>query len=92
MVQVGLCSQIGGGDLPLALMLRGLQERSRDGEARCPSLEPAIDRIAELLAPDDAREVLSAAGEDWWLEIGPVDLNANLVTIQRGDHSGCWPC
>lgn len=77
---------LGGGDLPLALMLRGLQERSRDGEAKWPSLEPAINRIVQLLAPEDAREVLSAAGEHWWMEIGPVDLNAKLVTIQRGDH------
>ena len=40
---------------------------------------------AELLAPDDARDVISAAGDHWWLEVGPVDLGGKLVTIQRGD-------
>ncbi|MCA8457564.1 hypothetical protein LGN04_27040 [Burkholderia multivorans] len=44
-----------------------------------------MDRLAELLAPDDARDVISAAGDHWWLEVGPVDLAGKLVTIQRGD-------
>ena len=72
-------------DLPLAVLLRGLQQRSRDGGVQWQEVEPAMDRIAELLAPDDAREVISAAGDHWWLEIGPLDLNTKLVTIQRGD-------
>ena len=73
------------GDLPLAVMLHGLQQRSRDGEAEWQQVEPAMDRLAELLAPDDARDVVSAAGDHWWLEVGPVDLGGKLVTIQRGD-------
>ena len=73
------------GDLPLAVMLHGLQQRSRDGEAEWQQVEPAMDRLAELLAPDDARDVISAAGDHWWLEVGPVDLGGKLVTIQRGD-------
>jgi hypothetical protein len=50
------------GDLPLAVMLHGLQQRSRDGEAEWQQVEPAMDRLAELLAPDDARDVISAGG------------------------------
>ena len=73
------------GELPLAVMLYGLQERSRDGETQWQQIEPAMDRLAELVAPDDAREVISAAGDHWWVEVGPVDLGAKLVTIQRGD-------
>ncbi len=73
------------GDLPLAVMLHGLQQRSQDGEAEWQQVEPAMDRLAELLAPDDARDVISAAGDHWWLEVGPVDLGGKLVTIQRGD-------
>jgi len=73
------------GDLLLAVMLHGLQRRSRDGEAEWQQVEPAMDRLAELLAPDDARDVVSAAGDHWWLEVGPVDLGGKLVTIQRGD-------
>ena len=46
------------GDLPLALMLHGLQQRSRDGEADWQQVEPALDRLAELLAPDDYAELI----------------------------------
>jgi len=46
------------GDMPLAVMLHGLQQRSRDGEAEWQLVEPAMDRLAELLAPDNARDVM----------------------------------
>ncbi|MGZ0168436.1 MAG: hypothetical protein ACKVHE_02670 [Planctomycetales bacterium] len=73
------------GELPLSMMLHGLQQRGRDGEAQWQQIEPAMERLAELLAPEDPRESISVAGEDWWLEVGPVDLTAKLVTIQRSD-------
>lgn len=74
-----------GGELPLELLLFGIQQRSRAGDAPWQLLEPAMDRLAELLAPDDPRDVMSAAGDTWWLEVGPVDLSEKLVTVQRGD-------
>ncbi len=74
------------GELPLAVMLHSLQQRSRDGEADWQQIEAAMDRLAHLLAPDEDREVISAAGDNWRLEIGPVDLNAELVTVQRGEN------
>lgn len=84
--QTDLQAMISGeGDLPLAVLLHGLQQRSRDGGVQWQEVEAAMDRIAELLAPDDEREVITAAGDHWWLEIGPLDLNTKLVTIQRGD-------
>lgn len=51
------------GDPPLAVMLHGLQQRSRDGDAEWQQVEPAMDRLAELSAPDNARDVVSAAGD-----------------------------
>lgn len=75
----------GGGELPLAMMLRGLQEVARDGETDWKHLEPAMSRLSELLAPEDERDVISAAGDTWWIEIGPVDLGGKLVTVQRGN-------
>jgi hypothetical protein len=72
-------------ELPLAAMLFGLQQRIRDGKADWKESEVAMDQLAHLLAPDDDQEVVVAAGKNWWLEIGPVCLNAKLVTIQRGD-------
>ncbi len=79
------CVMGDGGELPFALLLHGLQQRAQDGEAPWQALEPAMDRLAELAAPDDSREVVVARGDDWWLEIGPVDLGGRIVTLQRGD-------
>ena len=73
------------GELPHADMLFGLQLRSREGTADWQALEPALDRLAELVAPEDPREVIDVAGDTWWLEIGPVDLDQQIVTIQRKD-------
>jgi len=73
------------GELPYADMLFGLQLRSREDTADWKALEPALDRLAELIAPDDPREVIDVAGDNWWLEIGPVDLDKEIVTIQRND-------
>lgn len=73
------------GELPLADMLRGLQRRAADPRADWQRMAPAMARLAELLAPDDARPFLTAQGEGWWLEVGPVDLGGPLVTLQRGD-------
>ena len=72
------------GVMPLALLLHGLQQRSRNDGEEWRQLELAMDRLAELLMPDDSRQIVSASGDSWWLEVGPVDLNAELVTIQRG--------
>jgi hypothetical protein len=73
------------GELPLAAMLHALQQLSSKGDTDWLSLEPAMDRLTTLLAPDDDRDVISAAGEEWWIEIGPVDINGKIVTIQRQD-------
>lgn len=73
------------GELPFAQMLFGLQTFSRDGQADWQNLEEATDRLATLLAPEDDRPIVTAAGDTWWLEIGPVNLEDKLVTIQRGD-------
>ncbi len=72
------------GELPLAAMLHGLQLSAGREAADWRALEPALDRLAQLLAPDDTREKVSASSDEWWLEIGPVDLGGKLVTLQRG--------
>ena len=72
-------------ELDFGLMLYQLQVRSRDGGADWQLLEPAMDQLAQLVAPQDPRTVLSATGDNWWLEVGPVDLDGPIVTVQRGD-------
>lgn len=73
------------GQLPFAAMLYQLQKQSRAGDADWQRLEPAMDRLAQLMAPDAPQPVLSATGDNWWLEVGPVDLGGPIITIQRGD-------
>jgi len=73
------------GEMPFAEMLFGLQERSRAGTADWQRLEPAMDRLAQILAPRDDREVFYAGDDNWRLELGPLDLaNEKLVAVQRG--------
>jgi hypothetical protein len=74
-------------DLPLAALLHWLQQRSSQAEREFRKLEPAMARLARLLAPDDdTRDTVTAMGDDWWLELGPVDLAGEIVTIQRDDE------
>lgn len=75
----------GDAELDFGQMLYQLQKRSRDGDGDWQQFEPAMGRLAQLIAPDDPRPVLSATGENWWLEVGPVDLDGPIVTVQRGD-------
>lgn len=74
------------GHLPFAPMLHQLQMRSSASGEDWQSFEPAMNRLAQLVAPDDLRPLLSATGEEWWLEVGPVDLCRPIVTIQRSDQ------
>jgi hypothetical protein len=71
----------------LIRLLNALHEASSDGGAAWQQIEPAIARVAELLAADQAGgNTLQLTGHNWWLEIGAVDLSAQLVTVQRGDR------
>ena len=74
----------GDGDWPFASMLFHLQKRSSEGDANWLELEPAMNRLAQILSPDDPRPVLSATGDEWWVELGAVNLGNKIVTIQRG--------
>ncbi|MEN8133244.1 MAG: hypothetical protein ABFS45_24325 [Pseudomonadota bacterium] len=75
-----------GGDLPFAYMLYWLQEHSAGGGSAWRTLEPAMHRLAEFTAPKDAHATATVRGEDWFMELRPVDLEGPLVTIQRQDH------
>jgi hypothetical protein len=72
-------------ELPIAEMLFGLQQVIEDGGADWKACEAAMNQLAHLLTRGDREEVVISAAENWWLEIGPVDLDGSLVTIQRDD-------
>lgn len=79
------------GRLHLATLLYGLQWKSAQAGSDWQSLEPAMERLALLMTPDDEDDVVTAAGDEWELAIGGIDLTGNdrdrrLVTIQRGDQ------
>ncbi|MGY1457076.1 MULTISPECIES: hypothetical protein [unclassified Luteimonas] len=72
------------GELPLADMLHGLQLRAAAPAADWQRMAPAMARLAELLAPEGTPGIVTAGGGTW-LEIGPIDLGADVVTLQRGE-------
>lgn len=79
------------GKLHLATLLYGLQWKSAQPGTDWQALEPAMERLAFLMTPDDNDDVVTAEGDAWELAIGGLDLQGNdrdrrLVTLQRGGH------
>lgn len=72
------------GELPLADMLHGLQLRAAHG-ADWQRLEPAMARLSELIAGEDARAHVEASGDGWCLHLGPVGRSIESVALCRGD-------
>lgn len=85
----------GEDELPWSVLLGGLQIASEQQGSEQPAgeqpatawqrLEPAMAQLVELILPEKSLETVTAAGDNWWLEIGPVDLRGRIVTIQRAD-------
>lgn len=71
------------GELAWSALLHGLQVASERGKGEWQSWEPAMARLTALIAPGESPRATTAAGDSWWLEIGPVDLDGRIVTIQR---------
>lgn len=74
-----------GGQLGFEQLLYWLQEFISESEENQPEVERAMRRLTELLAPEDEREAITAEGDTWFFEIGPVDLERTVITIQRHD-------
>jgi ADP-ribosylglycohydrolase/5-methylcytosine-specific restriction endonuclease McrBC regulatory subunit McrC len=73
-------------DLRLAEQLYELQKRSRYAGSGYRQFEAEMDRLAALLTTEKDQLVTTVAGDDWWLEVGPVNLDSKIVTIQRCDE------
>lgn len=87
-VPAGLVPELvdAGGHVPFEAQLYWLQEYVSRGGTDWLALEPAMLRLAELIAEPDQRDAATVAGDDWFLELRRVDLDSPIVTIQRGDH------
>lgn len=70
-------------ELPQPFLLAGLQRFTARGGCQWPNFEPALMSLTESLAPDDPREEVSAAGDNWWIEIGDIDPAVPAITIER---------
>lgn len=73
------------GQISFAQILYWLQEFSAEQKEGWQELEPAMKRLAEMLAPDDDQEVIAVQGDTWFLELGHIDLNSMIIAIQRND-------
>lgn len=73
-------------ELPFTALLKGLQAKSAYSETPWMSLEPAMQRLAELVNPlnDNADHILES--EKCWLKIAATDLTKSVITVQREDH------
>ncbi len=87
-VPVSRYDEIGqsGGKIDLKLLLFWIQEFSALNSSRWLSLETAIFRLAILLAPEDKRRQIRVYGDNWFLVCGAVDLNQEIIAIQRQDN------
>lgn len=69
-----------------AEVLYWLQQYSDFKPESWESNRMAMSQLAMLLTDAAYMDVVAIANDDFWLELGPVDLNTNdLVTIQRND-------
>jgi hypothetical protein len=74
-----------GQNIDFEHMLYWLQEFCSQSPDKWPEMEPAMRRLAELIAPADNSELISIEGDDWFLHAGTVDLGSKIVTIHRRD-------
>ncbi len=91
---------VGQPRLPLALLLHGLQRWASDAgldgawpPARGGTPAPAFARLQAQMRPlihhlagRDHRAWGSAQGDEWWLQLGAIDLDGPLVAVQRGEE------
>ena len=73
------------GNVDFEYMLYWCQEFCTLNPDKWPAIEPAMQRLAELIAPDDQSTLAPVASETWALHVGEVNLDTEIVTIQRGD-------
>ena len=67
------------GILPYAHMLFGLQNLKDE----TTEITKVKEILAHTITPDDNRDIITARGDDWWIELGPVNMDGEMVTIQR---------
>jgi hypothetical protein len=74
---------------PLEKALFHLQLASARPGADLPRLESAIHRLLEQLSTRSSQPSVEAGADAWRLEIGPVPLDQELITINRGGYLLC---
>lgn len=78
---------VSGEEFQLDLILYWLQDYSANSPKDWMDCEPAMLRLSELIAPlDKDPHSIIVEGDNWSLQIAPVELAQEIVTIQRGNH------
>ena len=75
---------LGAGQLSLDLLLFSLQLKSRDGGSDWEGYEPAMERLAELLAPARSAVRVQVQGEGWKLALGEPPPRSTKIAVNRG--------
>jgi len=74
---------------PLEKTLFHLQLASARTGADLPRLESAIHRLLKQLSIQSSQPSVEAGADAWRLEVGPVPLDQELITINRGGYLLC---
>lgn len=78
---------VAGEEFQLDWLLYWLQDYSAMSPGEWLECEPAILRLSELIAPHENNpDHIIVEGDNWYLQIGLVDLTREIVTIQRGGY------
>ena len=90
-IPVDLISKVTHGSYatPLEKTLFHLQLASARPGADLPRLELAIHRALEQFSSRSSQPSVEAGADTWRLEIGPVPLDQELITINRGGYLLC---
>jgi len=79
-------------ELPLAVILHGQQQGSWDGAAQWRRIAPAMDRLAELLAPDDTRELISSPAVELMRSSEVRCSHSRKFTTSDAEYRTSPPC
>ncbi|GHD25490.1 hypothetical protein GCM10007053_01340 [Halioglobus pacificus] len=76
----------GSVEADFAHLLYWLQIYTSEEEVDWLAYCEAMRRLTELVTTQPAQEIMTVQTDDWWLEVGPVDLSKGIVTVQRQER------
>jgi hypothetical protein len=86
-VPMDALGQVGGtnSDIDFGQMLYWCQEFCSQKPSKWLDLESAMQRLVEIIAPEEPASLIEVGADFWALHAGIVDLDSKIVTIQRNN-------